>query len=206
MSHGFEIARGRLQNIVEHEMAVVACEPIISGVETVSQLYSGFVGSNQLNDYFEQNKNGLEGIRLKNGAGFMGSNLRFYLFSLARRSTVPGSIAFGYFRGLTKALRFLAKQMEIGTPPNVLETITLYYLAVYSEFDSDTKQLFVDDRSIKGAVSCFLSDIRNDWNDPGLLLPELDKKHIMNVAGKHVHLWIAFNQEEVLGELYEVVA
>ncbi|MEL7499531.1 MAG: hypothetical protein AAFN77_18145 [Planctomycetota bacterium] len=202
-----KIEGGSLQRVIEHEMALVACCPIISRVDKVSQLYEGFVGSNQLNEYFSQEQSGSANIHLVNGSAFLRSQLRFYVFSLARRNVSPGSIAFGYFRGLMKAIELVAERMEeVEDSPGILETIVLYFFQIYSDFDLDTRSLEIDHHSIGGALSCFSDDIRRELRDPKFIFPEIDRNYIIDVAKEFALLWFVFNQEEVLEKLHEVVA
>ncbi len=205
--HGLEIDQLKLQRIIEHEMALSACENLLECASSVEELHAGIYGSNNLSRCFKRNDSKPETLELSDGPRFLRSKLLFFVFALAKHNIQLGSISFGYLRGLMKALQAIASQLGLSEKdaPDIVETIILYYFSIYSEFNLDSKQLVFDEKWIGSGVTEFLGEIRKEKGDHQYL-PKIDRDFIINVVKRHAWLWIMLNQEAVLGEeLHELI-
>lgn len=196
-----EIDQLKLQRIIEHEMALSACENLLQCASSVEELHSGIYGSNNLSRCFRRNESNPDTLELSDGPRFLRSKLLFFVFALAKYNIKLGSISFGYLRGLMKALEAISAEIGLREEdwPDIVDTIVLYYFNIYSEFELETKRLVFDDKWIESGVAEFLNDIRKEKGDRDYV-PKIDRETIMKIVEKHSCLWIMLYQEAVLGE------
>ena len=207
-THGLEIDQRELQRIIEHEMALSACEDLLECASSVEALHAGIYGSNNLSRCFKQNASKPETLDLSDGSRFLRSQLLFFVFALAKHNIKLGSISFGYLRGLMKALQAISSKLGLGEEdwPDIVETIVLYYFSIYSEFDLESKQLVFDEKWVGSGVTEFLSEIRKEKGDLHYR-PKIDRDIIIKIVERHAWVWRMLNQEAVLGEeLHELIA
>ena len=70
-THGLEIDQRELQRIIEHEMALSACEDLLECASSVEALHAGIYGSNNLSRCFKQNASKPETLDLSDGPRFL---------------------------------------------------------------------------------------------------------------------------------------
>ena len=203
--HGLELDQQELQRIIEHEMALSACEDLLKCASTVEDLHAGIYGSSNLSRCFKRNDSKPETLELSDGPRFLRSQLLFFVFALAKHNIQLGSISFGYLRGLMKALQAISSKLGRVDSPDIVETIVLYYFSIYSEFDLESKRLIFDEKWVGSGVHEFLGEIRKLKGDQQYL-PKIDRSVIIGIVERHSWLWIMLNQEAVLGEeLHELI-